>query len=89
MGPVIRSDKTVVPVLLLIAGLYAPIASADDNPAPKTTATRPAKEHPNETSAPSMAPPATRTQETGSNSQDPTIKKMNADEKKKLEIEGK
>jgi hypothetical protein len=55
----------------------------------KTTATRPAKEHPNETSLPSAAPPATTTQEMGSTSQDPTIKKMNADEKKKLEIEGK
>ena len=88
MSHVVRSVKAVAAVLLLLVGSYAPIASADDNTA-KTTATRPAREHPNETSLPSAAPPATRTQETGSTSQDPTIKKMNADEKKKLEIEGK
>ena len=88
MSHVVRSVKAVATVLLLLVGSYAPIASADDNPA-KTTATRPAKEHPNETSLPSTAPPATRTQQTGSTGQDPTIKKMNADEKKKLEIEGK
>ena len=89
MGHVVRSAKAVVTALLLLVGSLAPIASADDNPA-KTTATRPAKEHPNETSLPSTAPPATRTQETGTVDQDATTKKkMNEDEKKKLEIEGK
>jgi hypothetical protein len=34
-------------------------------------------------------PPATRTQKTGTVDQDATTKKMNEDEKKKLEIEGK
>jgi hypothetical protein len=89
MGHVVRSGKTLATVLLLLAGLYAPTAFADDNAASKTTAARPAKEHPNETSLPSTAPPATRTQQTGSTSQNPTIKRMNAEEKKKLEIEGK
>ena len=88
MGHVVRSAKAVVTALLLLVGSLAPIASADDNPA-KTTATRPAKEHPNETSLPSTAPPATRTQKTGTVDQDATTKKMNEDEKKKLEIEGK
>lgn len=64
-------------------------AFADDASQPKTTATRPAKEHPEETSIPNNAPPASRTQTTGSTSQDPTTKQMNAEEKKKLEIEGK
>lgn len=69
--------------------LFAPLAFAEDVPMPKTTATRPAKEHPQETSVPNNAPPATATQTTGSTGQDPTVEKMNADAKKKLEIEGK
>jgi hypothetical protein len=64
-------------------------ASADDSSPSKTTATRPAKEHPEERSIPNNAPAATRTQTTGSTTQDPTIKQMNTEEKKKLEIEGK
>jgi hypothetical protein len=38
---------------------------------------------------PSAAPPATRTETTGSSNQDPTTKQMNDDAKKKLETEGK
>ena len=55
----------------------------------RTTATRPAREHPEETSLPSNAPAATRTQTTGSNSQNPTTKRMNEEGLKKLQIEGK
>ena len=65
------------------------VASAEDAPSPPTTATRPAREHPQQSSVPSNAPPATRTQTTGSASQDPTVQNMNAEAKKKLEIEGK
>jgi hypothetical protein len=64
-------------------------ASADETSPAKTTATRPAKEHPQQSSVPSNAPPATRTQTTGSNRQDPTTKRMNEREMKKLQIEGK
>lgn len=71
--------------------LFVPcsVASADDASSPPTTATRPAKEHPQQTSVPNNAPPATRTQTTGSTSQDPAVQNMNAEGKKKLEIEGK
>jgi hypothetical protein len=56
---------------------------------PNTTATRPAKTPPEQTSVPNASPPATRTQTTGEASQDPTIKKMNEDEKQKVETKGK
>jgi hypothetical protein len=78
---------------VIAISLFIPlaVASAEDaaKDATKTTATRPAKDHPQETTMPNNAPPATRTETTGSTSQDPTVQKMNADEKKKLEIEGK
>jgi len=82
--------KAVRPIIIGLSLCILSIpALADDASQPKTTATRPAKEHPKESSLPSNAPPATRTQTTGSTSQDPTIKQMNAEEKRKLEIEGK
>jgi len=76
---------------VIALSLFAPLsaAAADDASAHKTTATRPAKEHPQETSVPNNAPPATRTQTTGSTSRDPTVRKMNAEGKQKLETEGK
>ena len=82
------------PMGLILAALsffciQAVSAWADDASPPKTTATRPAKEHPDQTSLPNNAPRATTTQTTGSNSQDPTTKQMNAEGKKKLETEGK
>jgi hypothetical protein len=64
-------------------------ASADDASPPKATATRPAKEHTEQISTPNVAPPATRTQTTGSDNQDPTTKQMNQEGQKKLETEGK
>ena len=56
---------------------------------PDTTATRPAKEGPQQTSVPNAAQPATTTQTTGATNQDPKIKEMNEEEKKKIEKEGK
>ena len=56
---------------------------------PDTTATRPAKAGPEQTSIPNAAPPATTTQTTGESNQSPTVKKMNEDENKKIETEGK
>jgi len=78
-----------VVVILSFLCLQTGLASADDASPPKTTATRPAREHPGETSLPNNAPPATRTQTTGSTNQDPTTKQMNEKAKKELEIEGK
>ena len=56
---------------------------------PDTTATRPAKAGPEQTSIPNASPPVTATQTTGAANQDPKIKEMNAEEKKKIEKEGK
>jgi hypothetical protein len=56
---------------------------------PDTTATRPAPAGPEQTSIPSNNPPATVSQTTGATNQDPKIKKMNEEEEKKVEKEGK
>lgn len=64
-------------------------ANAQTNASPGTTATRPAKTAPDQTSIPSTGPPATTTQTTGEASRDPTIKQMNEDEKSKVDSKGK
>jgi hypothetical protein len=56
---------------------------------PAATATRPAKTPQDQTSIPSSGPPATTTQTTGEASRDPTIKRMNEDEKSKVDSKGK
>jgi hypothetical protein len=76
----------------LLSGVFllnAQPADAQSNTPPGGTATRPAKEPPEQTSVPSTAPPATTTQTTGQPSQDPTVKQMNEAEKAKVEREGK
>ena len=64
-------------------------AAAQANPPPSATATRPAKTTPEQTSVPNASPPATTTQTTGEANPDPTIKKMNEDEKQKVDTKGK
>jgi cytoskeletal protein RodZ len=64
-------------------------AQAQTNSPPDATATRPAKTPADQTSVPNASPPATSTQTTGEASQDPTIKKMNEDEKQKVDTKGK
>jgi hypothetical protein len=76
----------------LLAGVFVlglQTARADDATKPSATATRPAKEGPDQTSVPNNAPAATSTQTTGEASRDPTIKKMNEDEKQKVDTKGK
>ncbi|RXH41688.1 hypothetical protein [Bradyrhizobium zhanjiangense] len=68
--------------------LNAHAASAQTNP-PPATATRPEANPAGQSSVPSNAPPATTTQTTGEASRDPTVKKMNEDEKAKVETKGK
>lgn len=63
--------------------------AAQTNPPPSATATRPAKTPPAQTSVPNASPSATTTQTTGESNQDPTVKKMNEDEKQKVETKGK
>jgi hypothetical protein len=65
-----------------------PTTAAEAN-RPGTNATRPAKAGPEQTSIPNAAPPATTTQTTGATNQEPKVKKMNEDEKQKIEKEGK
>jgi hypothetical protein len=64
-------------------------ASAQNNSPPPATATRPAKELPEQTSVPNNSQPATRTQTTGEANPDPTVRKMNEDANEKINREGK
>jgi len=72
---------------VLVFGVQA--ARAEGNAPPGATATRPAKTPPDQTSVPNNSPPATTTQTTGEASRDPTVKKMNEDEKQKVDTKGK
>ena len=83
--------KPIGPVLIALSllGFQTAVALADDPSPPKTTATRPAREHPNETSLPNNAPPTSSTQTTGSTDQSPVVKEMNAEELEKVKKEGK
>jgi hypothetical protein len=62
---------------------------AGETTPPDATASRPAKNGPEQTSIPNTAPPATAAQTTGATNQEPKVKEMNEDEKKKIEKEGK
>ena len=63
--------------------------AAQTNP-PPATATRPATTtSPAQTSVPNASPPATTTETTGVTNQDATVKKMNEDEKQKVDTKGK
>jgi len=75
-------------VLSVVVSHTQEVAAQTPQPA-DTTATRPAKTPPAQTSIPNAGPPATTTQTTGETNQDPTIKKMNEDEKRKVDTEGK
>jgi hypothetical protein len=82
-----RSLLIATSTSLLLLNIHA--ASAQSNSPPATTATRPAKELPEQTSVPNNSPPATRTQTTGEASRDPTVQKMNEDAKQRINREGK
>ena len=69
---------------VLVSNVHEVAAQASP---PPSTATRPAT--PAQTSVPNTSPPATTTQTTGESSQDPTVKKMNEDEKQKVDTKGK
>lgn len=78
-----------VPLLSSAFLLNAPAANAQTSSPPSTTATRPATNPPGQTSLPNDAAPATTTQTTGEVSRDPVVKKMNEDEKQKVDTKGK
>jgi hypothetical protein len=86
----------LVKIGTLAAGLLSGVllfdvqaANAQTNAAPDATATRPARTPPDQTSIPTGGPPATTTQTTGEASRDSTIRKMNEDEKAKIDTKGK
>ena len=83
--------KVTAFVALIASALLSSIGdvAAQTSPPPDTTATRPAKTSPSQSSVPSAGPAATTTQTTGESSQDPTVKKMNEDEKQKVDTKGK
>jgi hypothetical protein len=85
----LKRATLAVSLLSSVFLINMPVAGAQTGSPPDTTATRPAKTPPEQTSVPNASPPATRTQTTGEASQDPTIKKMNEDEKQKVETKGK
>jgi hypothetical protein len=72
---------------VLVSNVHG-VAAQTSQP-PDTTATRPAKTPPAQTSVPNASPSATTTQTTGETRQDATVKKMNQDEKRKVDTEGK
>ena len=85
-------NKGMTTLAALLSGVLvcnAQPAAAQANPPPDTTATRPAKTSPAQTSVPSDAAPAAANQTTGATNQDATIKKMNEDEKQKVDTKGK
>ena len=90
MNPKSLMSRTLAALLLSSVFLFnVQAASAQTNAPPSTTATRPAKTPPDQTSVPNNAPAATATQTTGESGRDPTIKKMNEDEKQKVDAKGK
>jgi hypothetical protein len=82
----------VTTLALLVSGVLvsdiAGVAAQTSQP-PGTTATRPATTPPAQTSVPNNGTPATTTQTTGEASPDATVKKMNEDEKQKVDTKGK
>ena len=85
-----KPNSTALAVSLLCALLLnTQAATAQTTSPPSATATRPATTPPGQTSIPNESPPATTTQTTGEAFRDPVVKKMNEDEKQKVDTKGK
>jgi len=82
-----KSPFLLAAFLLSSVVLATSQASAETQSPPPATATRPGS--PEQTSIPNNAPPASTTQTTGQTNPDPTVRKMNEDEKRKIDKEGK
>ena len=78
-----------VSLLSSVALLNAQAATAQTTSPPSATATRPATTPPGQTSMPNESPSATTARTTGEASRDPAVKKMNEDEKQKVDTKGK
>ena len=75
-------------VSIFLASNVQEVAAQTGQP-PDATATRPAKTPPAQTSLPDASPPPAPSQTTGATNQDATVKKMNEDEKQKVDTKGK
>ena len=75
-------------VSIFLASNVQEVAAQAGQP-PDATATRPAKTPPAQTSLPDAGPPPAQSQTTGATNQDATVKKMNEDEKQKVDTKGK
>jgi hypothetical protein len=86
-----KPNATALAVSLLsgVVLMHVQAATAQTTSPPSTTATRPATTPSGQTSMPNESPPATTTQTTGEASRDPVVKKMNEDEKQKVDTKGK
>jgi hypothetical protein len=85
-----KPNKMALAVSLLSSAFLLNVpANAQTSSPPSTTATRPATTPPGQTSMPSDATPATTNKTTGEASRDPVVKKMNEDEKQKVDTKGK
>jgi hypothetical protein len=85
-----KPNSTALAVSLLTSVLLnAQAATAQTASPPSATATRPATTPPGQTSIPNDSPPATTTQTTGEAPRDPVVKRMNEDEKRKVDTKGK
>lgn len=92
MNRTIERPKSVALAALLLSSAILfgmQTAAAQTSASPNMTASRPAKAPTGQTSEPNSAPPATTTQTTGEATHDPTIQKMNEDEKQKVDTKGK
>jgi hypothetical protein len=84
------TTRTLAVSLLASVFLFSIEAvNAQTNSPPAATATRPAKQPQEQSSAPSNAAPATTTQTTGEAPRDPMVRQMNEKEKGKVDREGK
>jgi hypothetical protein len=84
-----KPNFTVLAVVLMTSVLCHAASKAQTTSPPGATATRPATTPSGQTSLPNEGPPATTTQTTGEASRDPVVKKMNEDEKQKVDTKGK
>lgn len=82
--------KALATIFILAGAVcFATHDAAAEDKTPPATATRPAASGPDQSTVPSAAPPASRTQTTGQAAPDPTVKEMNERERSKVEREGK
>ena len=86
-----KPNSTALAVSLLSSALLlnAHAVTAQTTSPPNATATRPATTPPGQSSIPNEGPPAKTTRTTGEASRDPVVKKMNEDEKQKVDTKGK